>query len=241
MPVGTSVGGTDGSRECESVAAQSKRLPKGDKTEMNRIKFPIKLQEKGPAVADLQSALRLLLDRNGLVHDGGAGRANLASELARGEEQGLFGGTTRKLVSLFQEHRHLEGSGVVDEATAAELNAQLKEWGMMDHSPGPGSLTYQVDGKVQSRVSTSVSGLRVVIVDKGVGGDAQLVKALTNDRGAYQATFSDAAIVQRCKTQPDIQARVFAGDTLVGTSDVHYNASTHETLDVVIDDKASSA
>ena len=44
---------------------------------------------------------------------------------------------------------------------------------------------YRVEGKVTSRVRASLSGLRVVIVDKGVGGDVQLVQATTDDGGAY--------------------------------------------------------
>ena len=46
---------------------------------------------------------------------------------------------------------------------------------------------------------------------------------------------------RRGKAQPDLQARVFAGDPFLGASDVHYNASQDETLNVLLDDKAASA
>ncbi len=101
--------------------------------------------------------------------------------------------------------------------------------------------TYRVDGKVASRVSASVGGLRVVIVDKGVGGDVQLAETSTDEGGAYQATFSDSDVRLRGKAQPDLQARVFAGDAFLGASDVHYNASQHETLNVLLEDQAASA
>src|SRR5262249_36514252 len=91
------------------------------------------------------------------------------------------------------------------------------------------------------RISAGVVSLRVVIVDKGVGGDVQLAQATTDDRGAYQATFSDSDVRRRGKTQPDLQARVFAGDTFLGASDVHYNASQYETLNVLLDDNAASS
>ncbi len=100
---------------------------------------------------------------------------------------------------------------------------------------------YRVEGKVASRISASVGGLRVVIVDKGVGGDVQLAETSTDEGGAYQATFSDSEVRQRGKAQPDVQARVFAGDAFVGASDVHYNASQHETLNLLLEDQAASA
>src|SRR5439155_23798518 len=76
--------------------------------------------------------------------------------------------------------------------------------------PGVDIISYRVEGKVASRVSASVGGLRVVIVDKGVGGDVQLTETSTNEGGAYQTTFSDSDVRRRGKAPPDLQARVFA-------------------------------
>lgn len=56
---------------------------------------------------------------------------------------------------------------------------------------------YRVEGRITSRVSASVGGLRVVIVDKGVGGDMQLAETSTNADGTYQATFSDSEVRRR--------------------------------------------
>ena len=50
--------------------------------------------------------------------------------------------------------------------------------------------------------------------------------------GGYAARFSGAALRARGKTLPDLQARVFAGETFVAQSDVRYDASTSETLNV---------
>jgi hypothetical protein len=98
---------------------------------------------------------------------------------------------------------------------------------------------YAVGGKVGSRLSSGLGGLRVAIVDKSVGGDVVLAQATTDERGAYQVAFSDAELRRRGKAQPDLQARVFASDTLLGASEVRYNASQLETLDVLLDDKAT--
>ena len=107
--------------------------------------------------------------------------------------------------------------------------------------PSVDTKPYQVEGKVASRVSADVGGLRVVIVDRGVGGDVPLAETHTAEGGAYQVTFSDSEVRRRGKAQPDLQARVFAGDVFLGTSDVHYNATQHETLNVLLEDKVASA
>src|SRR5277367_2884865 len=99
-------------------------------------------------------------------------------------------------------------------------------------------LTYQVSGVVACSVSPSIGGLRVVIVDKNVGDDVELAKAVTDDSGAYSASFDAAKLKKRKKALPDLQARVFAGKKLLGASDVRYNASLSEKLNVVLDDSA---
>lgn len=102
-------------------------------------------------------------------------------------------------------------------------------------------ITYQVTGRVASRASASVGGLQVQIVDKAVGGDAELAQATTDDQGVYTAIFSVDAVRKRGKTNPDLQARVLADRTLLGASEVRYNASPGETLNVFLDDAATSA
>lgn len=303
---------------------------------MNKITFPLKTQMKGADVGDLQDAMQLLLNRGIILKDDEAARKELSAALKPERAEQAFGKATQKLVSVFQELRHLESSGAVDGPTAEALNAVLEELGAFSpaapdqhrlvggqvrredglplqgvrvrvvHEAAAGSLRlgedttdaegrytiryeslpgmdginlrvtvfdadgkplhdsdvirgakpleivdlivpgvdikpYRVEGKVASRVSASVGGLRVVMVDKGVGGDVQLAQATTDDGGAFQATFSDSDVRRRGKAQPDLQARVFAGDAFLGASDVHYNASQHETLNVLLDDKAAPA
>jgi hypothetical protein len=91
---------------------------------------------------------------------------------------------------------------------------------------------WRVSGRVRSTASASTGGLRVRIVDKRVGDDVALADALTGDSGDYEVTFLGAAVTKSGKTAPDLQARVFAGDKLVGASEVRYNAKPRETLNV---------
>jgi hypothetical protein len=120
----------------------------------------------------------------------------------------------------------------------SEVIRQAKPLEIVDFTvPSSDLKEYRVEGKVTSRVRASLSGLYVAIVDKGVGGDVQLAKATTDDSGAYQVTFSDSDLRRRGKVHPDLQARVFAGDSYLVASDVRYNASQHEVLDVLLEDK----
>lgn len=104
---------------------------------------------------------------------------------------------------------------------------------------GP-SITHRVAGRIASRTSGGVDGLRVAVVDKGVGGDAELAEAVTDTTGKYQASFCDAELRRAGKDKPDLQAFVYAGDTLVGSSEIRYDASTEETLDILLDAAAAA-
>ena len=306
---------------------------------MDKITFPLKPGMQGPDVSNLQDALQLFLDRSAILASDEGARQELSAALKGERIEMIYYDVTQKLVSTFQDERHIQSSGEVDESTANAINALLKEWGLLDQSTEPTALRsfvvsghvrrgdglplqgmrvraiheadagsvrlgedttdakglytiryemlpevdginlcvtvfdtdgkslrdsdvirgakpleivdlivpdvdikpYRVEGKVASLVSASVGGLRVVIMDKGVGSDVSLVETSTNEGGTYQATFSDSDLRRRGKTQPDLQARVFAGVAFLGASDVHYNASQHETLNVLLDDKASSA
>src|SRR5213594_3442516 len=213
---------------------------------MNKITFPLKPGMQGPALADLEDALQLCIDRSVILANDEGARQELSAKLQAERVAQMYGEGTRSVVSVFQRERGLADpagvlSGDVDEPTADALNALLKQWGLLDQPTEPTPAEYRVDGKVASRVSAGVGGLRVVIVDKGVGGDVQLAETTTDDGGAYKATFSDSDVRRRGKAQPDLQARVFAGDAFLGASDVHYNASQHETLNVSLEDKAAPA
>lgn len=108
--------------------------------------------------------------------------------------------------------------------------------------PGADIQSYRVEGKVASRTNADVAGLRVAIVDKGVGGDMELAQATTDSRGFYQTAFSDSIARERGKTRPDLQARVFSDKTFLGASAIHFDVSPVVTLDVLLeDDKAAPA
>jgi peptidoglycan hydrolase-like protein with peptidoglycan-binding domain len=141
----------------------------------------------------------------------------------------LFGPGTREAVIRFQMQSCLEPTGVVDVETAHAINAAVD------------AMTFTVGGKVVSRLRAGVGGLRVEVVDKNVGADAQLAEAATDDEGGYCATFNIVDRRRRGKRRPDLQARAFAGETFVGASKVIYDASNRETLDIILTEKAAAA
>jgi Neuraminidase-like domain/Salmonella virulence plasmid 28.1kDa A protein len=301
---------------------------------MNKITFPLRLQMRGAAVADLQDGLLLLLDK-GRFQMSAKDRRIFEDRLRFERAEGLYSEVTRKLVAVFQEQHRIWNTGEVDEATAKTINAMLEESGALAEAPvdqhrmvggqvrrengktlrgatarafhvtegsalrlgedstdaegrytilypsppgaaairlqvavfnadgkrlcesdiisHPKSLeivdliatveegaTFQVEGKVSSRVSAGVSGLRVQIVDKTVGADVQLAEAVTAESGEYNAAFTGASLRERGKESPDLQARVFAGETLLAASEVRYNASNRETLNIMLDEKAAA-
>lgn len=95
-----------------------------------------------------------------------------------------------------------------------------------------GRIVYRVEGTVASPDRAGVGGLRVEIVDKNVGHDDLVVETTTNERGRYSVNFSSAAIPNREKQRPDLQARVYAKKEFLAASEVRYNAGEQSTLDV---------
>ena len=93
---------------------------------------------------------------------------------------------------------------------------------------------YMVEGTVASPDRAGVGGLRVEIIDRNVGQDVTLFDGVTDEVGHYEARFAPKPHRDRRKEQLDLQARAYTGDTFLGESDVRYNATDHETLDVLL-------
>ena len=128
-------------------------------------------------------------------------------------QRAFFGQGTHDAVVRFQQEHRLAPTGIVDAETARAINQVVED-----------SL-YTVVGTVSSPDRAGVGGLRVQIVDKNVGQDVPLTEAVTDERGRYTAHFAASSLQARGKAQPDLQARVYAGETFLAASEVRYNAS----------------
>jgi hypothetical protein len=105
---------------------------------MNRVTFPLNPETPpGAAVADLQDALQLFLDRALLLSADAAARADLNEKLKPERANQSYRTITRRLVGRLQQERGLEASGAVDEATASTINKLLQELGLFEPTPAP--------------------------------------------------------------------------------------------------------
>jgi hypothetical protein len=144
---------------------------------------------------------------------------------------GVFGPGTLAAVQEFQRNTAgLEVTGAVDEQTARAMSDKVASSGHIAGTP-PG--TYSVSGTVTSPDRAGVGVLTVLLVDRNVGGFTQLASTKTDARGHYAVTFPATALPAG-KAQPDLQARVVLQDTLLGASEIRYNASLEETLNVTL-------
>src|SRR6266498_267162 len=207
-------------------------------TTMIPITPPLKSGDRGPTVGNLQEGLMFLLE-NGLAQSREERRQ--LTELLRTELQGLaYSNGTVRTISLLQERNQLQVTGSVDVITAEFINKLLKELGAFETRLETSA--FVIDGKVVSK-RAGVEGLRVVIVDRNVGEatSTSVAETTTRDDGNYQTTFVIPEVSRSGKDQPDLQARVFAGEIFLGESKVQYNATHHETLNVFLTAKATLA
>jgi len=204
---------------------------------------PLHLNDRGTDVVNLQEALLLLIERQVVQLPEGE-KQFYGEGLQRGLQNQIYDSYTAKFIELFQSRFSsrfsLRVNAEVDSPTAEALNTLLKELGALSSGQNEDE-SFTVDGNVMSATRAGVDGLRVVIVDKNIGSDVFLAETVTENSGFYQTTFLVKGLRERCKKRPDLQSRVFKGETFLSASDIRYNASNHETLNILLAEQASSA
>lgn len=196
---------------------------------MNKIIFPLKRRMQGPTVADLQDALKLLLDRGALLASDEAARQELSKALQRERAEQTFGGATTKLVGRFQEERRQQPTGEVDEATAKALNALLTELGAFDREPAP--KFYIVSGAVRREDGLPLQRLRVRAAYEAEQRSLRLGEDITDAEGRYTVRYDalpgvDAINLKVSAIDEDGQA--------LASSQVVPNAKPVETIDLTV-------
>jgi hypothetical protein len=214
---------------------------------MQLIIFPLQAGDSGPNVANLQDALQLFIDQGVIPISGPNGQQQLIAFQQERATQ-TYQTFTSALVTLFQRSNSVQplgplvSLGNIDERTANVMNDILRALEVLD-TPQADAF-FVVSGKVSSPTSTGVSDLVVHIVDKTIGEDIRLATTTTQADGTYRITFAATNWRQRGKTQPDLQTQIYAivGGTnapapetrFLAASEVRYNASPRETLNVVL-------
>lgn len=133
---------------------------------MNKVNFPLKNGDKGPAVADLQDGLRFLVEKGQLLATGDPMlRKRILDQLTKERSDQVYGDTTCNLVTIFQEDHQIAASGDVDQKTAGLMNALLEELGAFSEPVSPDSVfldpRYIVPCQVLDARGAPVAGLRV--------------------------------------------------------------------------------
>lgn len=198
---------------------------------MKKITFPLKLRAKGPEVADLQDALKLLLDRAILLADNEAARRELSSALKPEREEELFGGTTLRLVNVFQKEHNIEASSTVDGTTADALNRLLDKLGVL----GEEEPAYVAKGTVRFHDGFPASKIMVTAFDRDLRSEQLLGRGQTDRQGFYQIPYSDQQFLKWERGGADLVIKAIAADgSLLATSRILFNAPPVAEVDLVI-------
>ncbi|MDO8948376.1 MAG: neuraminidase-like domain-containing protein [Desulfocapsaceae bacterium] len=202
---------------------------------MNKVTFPLKQTDKGSEVANLQDALKLMLEREAIYPGNPRTRAALFAKLPPERQTQTYGTTTSTLVKAIQEERQLRPDGIVGKQTADIINMILNEWGVIDAPIEPGTPAYQVSGKVQQADASPLAGALVCAFDKDLRHEQLLGEASTDRQGRYAISYTQAQFRRSEKQNADLIVRVLGPDgAVLAESPVVFNAQQVETIDIAV-------
>jgi peptidoglycan hydrolase-like protein with peptidoglycan-binding domain len=138
-----------------------------------------------------------------------------------------FGQGTLSAVQQFQKQVGLQVTGVVDQRTATQINLMVD-----GHQP---EAQRTVSGVVAAPARGTIPELTVVVSDRSLRREDVLATTQTDAEGRYVATYLLSAVQARGKAAPDLVVSVQSGQTTLGTSQVRYDASAAEVIDVLLD------
>jgi Tc toxin complex TcA C-terminal TcB-binding domain/Neuraminidase-like domain/Salmonella virulence plasmid 28.1kDa A protein len=187
--------------------------------DVHQIQAPIKPDESGSPVANLQATLSLLLD-GGVVPDldpAEGARAEALPELGRrfAEERArsTYGKATRELVRIVQVQHGLGDrlGGAVDERTAAVLNGLLEKLGAFDDAGAGAAL---VKGRVTLVGGAPAVGFVVRAHDRDLRTSQELGgEAVTDADGRYEIRYAERDAGRAEAQGADLVVRVYAAGT----------------------------
>ena len=202
---------------------------------MNKITFPLKQRMTGAAVADLQAALQLLLERGILLASAEGVRRELTVALTRERADRTYGETTQELVKVFQGERRLQVNGGVDELTAGALNSMLTELGALDGSSQVEEPLFEVMGAVRLEDGSPAAGTTVSVFDRDLRSEELLGTSQTDKKGFYQFQYSAHQFRNQEKGGADLVVKAFDADgSLLASSPVLFNAPPSAVLDLIV-------
>ncbi len=211
---------------------------------MNPILPSMKLGDKGPSVANLQDAFLLLLNSQ-IIRTLDAPNRPTADELKQLAEglkqertQSLFGKATFQLMVYFQVQQGLGDNlrGVVEDKTAAKLNALLNSLGALTQ---PSTLYYIVRGQIRFSNGTPAAGAFVRAFDKDLRSRQQLGTedfVTADQNGQYHLAYTADQFSRSESDGADLQIEARKDSTSDWiAAPVRFNAPPVCSIDVTID------
>ncbi|MFN8471147.1 MAG: neuraminidase-like domain-containing protein [Anaerolineae bacterium] len=195
---------------------------------MKPITPPLRSGDEGPAVANLQEALVLLLNR-GVIQTSAGTRQELLNMMADEAQARQYRDASAKSVAIFQQGNHLHVTGEVDQPTADALNQALKALGAFD-TPPQDIQKRVVAGQVMQEDQTPFRGT-VVLFHDGDQGSVRLGEDVTGADGHYTIRYEPLPGVD------SVNARVAALDETgrtAATSEVVRDAGPIQVIDMVV-------
>ena len=153
----------------------------------------------------------------------------LRAPLDAERDRGIFGPTTERTVTLFQQELGLAPgqapNGVVDEATARGLNALVA--GLDDGR--------EVSGTVRFESGMPAAGLTIAAVDRDLRDEQSLNSTQTQDDGSYLLEYSAHDAAAREAGSADLVVRAFdSNGALLAASPILFNAPAQAEIDLTI-------
>lgn len=201
---------------------------------MLSISAPIKNNDQGPPVRNLQDGLLTLLKMHVISLPDGNG-SDVEQALQEEQATQAYGAATETLLKTFQERNNLAASGYVDEPTAQALNAVLR-W--LEPRAHASKGLWMVSGRVQTAEGEAGAGLTVAAYHYHLSGATLLGSTLVDGNGFYSITYDDATFrnAEGVPPNPDLFVRAFdANGQLLATSPTVPKAAPDVAIHVYID------
>jgi hypothetical protein len=148
------------------------------------IQATIQEDNTGSQVANLNAALKFLIDKDAFSFIGPSELNSLKDQLRSEEPSGFYKGAAVKLVVQFKVQSGLGDEGIVDEKTADALNALLKKFGAF----GSGT-DFVVPGKVKDARKRPQAGLVDIAFDRDLRRWQEQGRTETDPEGKFEIRY----------------------------------------------------
>jgi hypothetical protein len=204
---------------------------------MKRIIPPIKRNDQFSAVANLQSALLLLVERNIFRTDSTPTPEELnqlAAGIRKESQSSSDGDSTWRLIRIFQFQQGLGDhlNGVVEQTTADRLNVILQELGALNDSP---TTDFIVKGTIRKANGEPYIGAIVVrAFDRDLRHE-ELLGENHIENGIYEIDYNTSQFQRAEKGRADLTVRVFdTGNNLLAESPIVRSTDRETIIDLSV-------